>query len=103
MNTGISPEPGVVEPVEPLSPERVKIREDRELAEAVRDYLEEVERFEDARVKRDAKMQALRLLTDDKPNATLVVSGGYGKYYGKTFLLTVRDSGNFQVSPVEVI
>lgn len=96
----VIPEVAVEEQVDPAI---LKIREERKLAEAVREYLEEVERFEDARGKRDAKLQALRLLTDGKPNATLVVSGGYGKYHGKNFLLTVNDEGNFQVKPVEVI
>jgi hypothetical protein len=85
---------------EPVDPMMVKIRADRKLGEVVRAYVEAAERFDKAGKDFSASCQAIRELI--KPNTTVVVAGGYGKHYGKNFLLT-NDGKSFEVKPVEII
>ncbi len=88
---------------EQVDPAVLKIREERKLAKAVRDYLDAKEVFEEASM-------GLQKICDDlrgivAPDTVVVVSGGYGKYHGKNFLLTSEKDivRGFDVKPVEVI
>ena len=90
---------------EPVDPERVemqaRIRYQTKLGSAVRDYMEALEKLHKARKNYDESYLAVSEIIE--PSTTIVVSGGYGKHYGKHFLLTSDDHGDFEAELVEVI
>lgn len=90
-----------VEVQEQVDPAIFKIREERKLAEAVRDYAEKLEQYEKASAGFNDSCVALRGIV--APDTSVVISGGYGRFHGQNFLLTVNADGNFNVNPVEVI
>lgn len=98
MSTEVIPEVVVEEQVDDAVS---KIREERKLAETVRDYVNKSEHFEKARSDFNEICVTLRDIV--KPNTCVVCSGGYGSFHGKHFLLIVSEAGNFNVKPIEVI
>jgi hypothetical protein len=87
--------------VETEDPSTVRIRAEMKLSSAVRDYLEAKDKFEAASNKYGNSCEALRAVV--KPNAKIVVRQTYGSTYGRHYLLTSDDKGNFEVKSIEVI
>lgn len=94
MSTELSAEVVVEEPVDPMM---VKIRAEMEMSSAVRVYVDAKERYESAIQNLNESVRDVRKII--KPNTRIVIR----LYYGKHYLLTSDDEGNFEVDPVDVI
>ena len=98
MSTELSAEVVVEEPVDPIMN---KIREQVTLGKVVRDYLDAADNFKSAN--NDFNKSCLAVSEIIQPSITIVISGGYGRHYGKHYLLKSDNEGNFEVALVEVI
>ncbi len=102
MSTESIGEVVVEEEVDPVRDEmRARIRAQVDLSSALRDFLEATDKFE--RVSEDLKECRQALRDKIKPSSLVVVRMSYGSFYGKHYLVTTDECGNFDIDPVDVI
>ena len=85
--------PEVENPVDPML---LKIRAQRQVSEAVREYVEALKRYENASIAFNESCQAVRDIA--KPGTNVVVRLEYGKH-----VMLSRNEDGFTVEPIEVI